>query len=141
MEIGFCIVHSSHILSAWGVWFTFVYRKHEHLAVGSSDRGLTRSRGHPSSGCLALPVLRGKCRHIRPWAPPVLCSPQHQYNTTLYTICQHFFEKIFTDLLHGSVCIIRARATPVRTYVRLCKGRGRFRALKVLLQHPTHDCT
>ena len=44
---GLCILRIHDIFSACVVWFTFVSRKQEHLAVGSSGRGLTRSRGHP----------------------------------------------------------------------------------------------
>ena len=36
----FCILRKSHIVSAWGLWFTFVFRTQEHRAVGSS---VTRS--------------------------------------------------------------------------------------------------
>ena len=44
---GFCILRILDIVSACEVWFTFIYRKQEHLAVGSSGQGLTRSHGHP----------------------------------------------------------------------------------------------
>lgn len=44
---GFCILRILDIFSACEVWFTFIYRKQEHLAVGSSGNGLTCSRGHP----------------------------------------------------------------------------------------------
>lgn len=46
-EYGFCILRILDIFSACEVWFTFVYRKQEHLAVGSSGNGLTYSRGVP----------------------------------------------------------------------------------------------
>ena len=39
-RLGFCILRIPNIFSACGVWFTFVFRKQEHLAVGSS---VTRS--------------------------------------------------------------------------------------------------
>ena len=42
---GLCILRIHDIFSACVVWFTFVYRKQEHLAVGSSGIGLTDSRG------------------------------------------------------------------------------------------------
>lgn len=45
MENGFCILRIPNIFSACGVWSTFVYRKQEHLAVGSWGKGLTDSRG------------------------------------------------------------------------------------------------
>jgi hypothetical protein len=38
-------VHNPLLLQPLGHWFTFISRKHEHLAVGSSGRGLTDSRG------------------------------------------------------------------------------------------------
>ena len=43
----YCIAHNPLLFQLLGHWFTFIYRKCEHLAVGSSGRGLTRSRGHP----------------------------------------------------------------------------------------------
>lgn len=43
----YCIAHNPLLLQPLGHWFTFIYRKCEHLAVGSSEQGLTRSRGHP----------------------------------------------------------------------------------------------
>ena len=46
-KVRYCIVHNPLLLQPLGHWFTLIYRKHEHLAVGSSGRGLTRSRGHP----------------------------------------------------------------------------------------------
>ena len=42
---GLCSRHIRNILSACAVWFTFIYRKPTHLAVGSSGTGLTGSRG------------------------------------------------------------------------------------------------
>ena len=42
---GLCILRIHDIFSACVVWFTFVYRKQEHLAVGSWGIGLTDSRG------------------------------------------------------------------------------------------------
>ena len=36
-----------NIVSACTVWFTFVFRTPIPRAVGSSEQGLTRSRGHP----------------------------------------------------------------------------------------------
>ena len=53
-KFGLCILRIPNIISARGVWFTFIYRKQEHLAVGSSGTGLTDSRG---SHLLALPAL------------------------------------------------------------------------------------
>jgi hypothetical protein len=44
-RLGFCSRHIRNIVSACAVWFTFIYRKPTHLAVGSSGRGLTDSRG------------------------------------------------------------------------------------------------
>ena len=38
-------MHNPLLLQPLGHWFTFIFRKHEHLAVGSSGRGLTDSRG------------------------------------------------------------------------------------------------
>ena len=46
-SVEYCIAHNPLLLQLLGHWFTFIYRKCEHLAVGSSGRGLTRSRGHP----------------------------------------------------------------------------------------------
>ena len=46
-RLGFCILRIRDIVSACTVWFTFVFRTQEHRAVGSSEQGLTRSRGHP----------------------------------------------------------------------------------------------
>ena len=45
--VRYCIAHNPLLLQPLGHWFTFIYRKCEHLAVGSLGRGLTRSRGHP----------------------------------------------------------------------------------------------
>ena len=45
--MGYCIVHNPLLLQPLRHWSTFIFRKYEHLAVGSSGRGLTRSRGHP----------------------------------------------------------------------------------------------
>ena len=45
--VRYCIAHNPLLLQPLGHWFTFIYRKCEHLAVGSSEQGLTRSRGHP----------------------------------------------------------------------------------------------
>ena len=45
--VGYCIAHNPLLFQPLRHWLTFVYRKCEHLAVGSSGRGLTRSRGHP----------------------------------------------------------------------------------------------
>lgn len=66
-----CILHIHDILSACVVWFTFVYRKQEHLAVGSSRRGLTDSRGSfPLWDCLSLTcctkyiILREFCQEV-----------------------------------------------------------------------------
>ena len=44
----YCIAHNPLLLQLLGHWFTFIYRKREHLAVGSLDRGLTCSRGRPT---------------------------------------------------------------------------------------------
>ena len=44
-SFGLCILRIHDIFSACVVWFTFVYRKQEHLAVGSLGNGLTDSRG------------------------------------------------------------------------------------------------
>lgn len=45
--MGYCIVHNPLLLQPLRHWFTFIFRKYEHLAVGSLGKGLTRSRGHP----------------------------------------------------------------------------------------------
>ena len=45
-KMEYCIAHNPLLLQLLGHWFTFIYRKCEHLAVGSSEQGLTRSRGH-----------------------------------------------------------------------------------------------
>ena len=45
--MGYCIVHNPLLLQPLRHWFTFIFRKYEHLAVGSWGKGLTRSRGHP----------------------------------------------------------------------------------------------
>ena len=45
--VEYCIAHNPLLLQLLGHWFTFIYRKCEHLAVGSLGQGLTRSRGHP----------------------------------------------------------------------------------------------
>lgn len=74
MENGFCILRIPYIISARGVWFTFIFRKQEHLAVGSWGRGLTDSRG---SLPLGLPC------------PPLLYS----YYSTDLSVCQEFFLK------------------------------------------------
>ena len=51
----YCIAHNPLLLQPLGHWFTFIFRKYEHLAVGSLGQGLTRSRGHPPfRGRLAL---------------------------------------------------------------------------------------
>ena len=41
----YCIVHNPLLLQPPGHWLTFIYRTHEHRAVGSSGIGLTGSRG------------------------------------------------------------------------------------------------
>lgn len=54
-RIGFCILRILDIVSACEVWFTLIFRKQEHLAVGSWGRGLIDSRG---SFPLGLPYPR-----------------------------------------------------------------------------------
>ena len=54
-RLGYCIAHNPLLLQPLRHWFTFIFRKYEHLAVGSLGQGLTRSRGHPFLGRLALP--------------------------------------------------------------------------------------
>ena len=73
---GFCILRIPYIISARGVWFTFIFRKQEHLAVGSWGKELTDSRG---SLPLGLPC------------PPLLYS----YYSTDLIVCQELFQKIF----------------------------------------------
>lgn len=74
--VGFSSRHGSHILSAWGVWFTFIFRTPTDHAVGSWGRGLTDSRG---SFPLGLPC------------PPLLCL----YYIMLSQVCQALFLKKF----------------------------------------------
>ena len=80
-EVGFCILRILDIVSACEVWFKFIYRKQEHLAVGSSGQGLTRSHGHRTfRGCLALPFCAFIITQLR-W-----------FVKTLF----EFFKKIFS---------------------------------------------
>jgi hypothetical protein len=72
MEMGYCIAHNPLLFQPLRHWFTFIYRKCEHLAVGSLGQGLTRSRGHP--------LLWSPC-------PPLL----YLYYSTFSTICQVLF--------------------------------------------------
>ena len=82
----YCIVHNPLLLQPMRHWFTFIFRKHEHLAVGSSGRGLTRSRGRPPF-VVALPspfvpllyhTLRGLSRGF--W---------NFFQRTFFTRCTH----------------------------------------------------
>ena len=73
---GFCSRHIPNIVSACGVWFTFVFRTPTHHAVGSWGRGLTDSRG---SFPLGLPC------------PPLL----YPYCITTWEICQGVFYIFF----------------------------------------------
>ena len=68
----YCIAHNPLLLQPLGLWFTFIYRKCEHLAVGSWGWGLTASRG---SFPLGLPC-------------PRLLYP---YCITRYGVCQEVF--------------------------------------------------
>jgi hypothetical protein len=70
--VGYCIVHNPLLLQPLRHWFTFIFRKYEHLAVGSWGKGLTDSRG---SFPLGLPY------------PPLLYL---DYSTHL-AICQDLF--------------------------------------------------
>ena len=54
-KVGYCIAHNPLLLQPLRHWLKFIYRKCEHLAVGSSGRGLTDSRG---SFPLGLPCPR-----------------------------------------------------------------------------------
>lgn len=54
-ESGFCILRILNIFSACEVWFTFIFRKQEHLAVGSSvTRSYSLSWASTFRGRLAL---------------------------------------------------------------------------------------
>ena len=78
----YCIAHNPLLLQPLGHWFTFIYRKCEHLAVGSLGRGLTDSRGSAVL-LVALPspfvpllyhTLRGLSRgflHFFSWLFPI----------------------------------------------------------------------
>ena len=77
---GFCILRILDIFSACEVWFTFVYRKQEHLAVGSSGNGLTYSRGNPPSSRLPYPRLL------------------YPYCITTWAVCQGVFYIFFRGL-------------------------------------------
>jgi hypothetical protein len=35
-QMRYCIAHNPLLLQPLGHWFTFIFRKYEHLAVGSS---------------------------------------------------------------------------------------------------------
>ena len=56
-KLRYCIAHNPLLFQPLGHWFTFIYRKCEHLAVGSLGQGLTRSRGHPPSWLPCPPLL------------------------------------------------------------------------------------
>ena len=53
-KMGYCIAHNPLLFQPLRHWLTFIYRKCEHLAVGSSGRGLTRSRGRLTLPCCVL---------------------------------------------------------------------------------------
>lgn len=72
----YCIAHNPLLLQPLGHWFTFISRKCEHLAVGSSDIGLTDSRG---SLPLGLPC-------------PLLLYP---YCITTWVVCQEGISNFF----------------------------------------------
>jgi hypothetical protein len=57
MEKGFCIAHILDIVSACEAWFTFVFRAHEHRAVGSSgERSYRLSWVFPFGTALPSPL-------------------------------------------------------------------------------------
>ena len=74
-RVEYCIAHNPLLFQPLRHWFTFIYRKCEHLAVGSLGQGLTRSRGHP--------LLWSPC-------PPLL----YPYCITTWAICQGVFQNI-----------------------------------------------
>ena len=121
-RFGYCIVHNPLLLQPLRHWFTFIFRKHEHLAVGSLDKGLTCSHGRPvwvasSSPCVFIithfvglsslifyredtwrePRGQGQVK-LDSWSHlPIGCSisPWHLYCITNLSTCQHFFWKVF----------------------------------------------
>ena len=87
---GFCILRIPNIFSACGVWSTFVYRKQEHLAVGSLGQGLTRSRGHPPfRGRLALAFCT------------LIVSQLGRFVKGFLTFSRNFFSRAPTPVLHS----------------------------------------
>ena len=84
------------MISACTVWFTFVFRTPTPRAVGSWDKGLTRSRGHPFS--------RSPC-------PPLL----YPYCITTWAVCQGV-SYIFSEFFFESTY---ARATLAMASIRL----------------------
>ena len=55
-SIGYCIAHNPLLLQSLRHWFTFIYRKCEHLAVSFIRKVLYRSRGLPYFW-VAFPLL------------------------------------------------------------------------------------
>jgi hypothetical protein len=78
--VGYCIAHNPLLLQPLRHWFTFIFRKYEHLAV---EDFIIKD----------LPDSRGS----RLWLPP--CIPHlYPYCITLLRVCQEVFEISFKGL-------------------------------------------
>ena len=76
-EEGYCIAHKPLLFQPLRHWFTFIYRKHEHLAV--EDFGIKDLHDSRGSNLLVSALL------------PSLCT----YYSTLCGVCQEVFENFF----------------------------------------------
>ena len=119
-----CTLRKSNIVSGWGLWFTFIYRKQGHLAV----------EDFVSKDLLALVGT-----HIS-WSPhpPLLCF----HYTTLCSICQALFWKLskfifFRETLDLNLVVFRGSfPSPVEVIQR---GQTPYSRQAVFWSpHPSH---
>ena len=143
----YCIAHNPLLLQPLGHWFTFISRKYEHLAVGSSGVGLTDSRGSLPLG-LPCPLrlypycittweicqevffrflsIQSSCGHLlrKPYRlRPRLTSWLLLHCITHRAICQGVFYIFFSSLarwVSGSICHQSLPMQEVLQWYTLC---------------------
>ena len=83
--MGYCIVHNPLLLQPLRHWFTFIFRKYEHLAVGSSGLVLLRSRGLPSfQGCRPSPFVPLLYHTLRDLSRGLSALPRHFFGSVTF---------------------------------------------------------
>ena len=110
-------MHNPLLLQPLGHWFTLISRKHEHLAVGSSGRGLTDSRGSTLfRGCLTLAFCTLIVSHFKGFV-------------------KNFFEEFLFHLCRLGICC-SSFLTPLLYHTLGDLSRGNFRGCSAFCYSP-----